>query len=237
MKLAHINLEEAIEFNEEKIISWVIEDSQIFWTFVKELLGQYSGEEGRFVLSKSLKNLKIESETEMIAGPFDISFNSKKITSLVTKRLSKVASENDYIVKFQEISRLTKSYLSDLVWDADLPIKINDIQEDSLIKLADYQFEESNLFYDNLINYIKLILNLNRPKLLVLINLKSYIYDENFDEFLKFLQYEDINVLFIDLLTDKNKLIKCGTKTYFLDNDCCEFVFPCGHKIDAILDD
>ena len=40
MKLAHIALENPIDFKDEKIIAWNIENSQIYYEFVKEIKNQ-----------------------------------------------------------------------------------------------------------------------------------------------------------------------------------------------------
>jgi len=235
MKLAHISIETPIEFNDNKIISWVLENPQTYLSFTKELICQNQGDSGNFVLSNNLKTLKIDSDVEMIVGPFIISLNSKKITTMITKRLTKSVSENDYIVKFQEIAKLAKNFLTDLAMDSDIPIEIGELHEENLIKIADFKVAEAKTFYENLVNYISLILNLFRPKLLVLVDIKSYIPSTDFNDFIKFLEYEDVNVLFVDLLT--NNTNKCNTQTYFMDSDRCEFIYPSGKIIDLTYND
>ena len=66
MKLAHVLLETPIDFKEERFVSWVFEDPQIYWSFVKELIGQTQGELGNFVLSNEMKTLKLETDAQVI---------------------------------------------------------------------------------------------------------------------------------------------------------------------------
>ena len=43
MKLAHIALENQIDFKDDKFVFWDIEDTQIYYEFVKELKNQIDG--------------------------------------------------------------------------------------------------------------------------------------------------------------------------------------------------
>lgn len=230
MKLAHIALENQIDFKDDKIVFWDIEDTQIYYEFVKELKNQIDGEDGNFVLSSNLKSLKLDSNAEIIVGPFDMAFDSKKIASLISKRIVKTAVEDEYFIKFQTIEKSIMEYLRNLIIDADLPVEVGSIEIENLIKASSFKTSESNSFYDNLVNYVSLLLNLSKPKLLILVDIKRYIKPESFTQFLHFLQYEDINVLFIDCFL--RKILNNGARTYFLDKDHCEFEYPIGYNFD-----
>lgn len=231
MKLAHIALENQIDFKDDKIVFWDIEDIQIYYEFVKELKNQIDGEDGKFVLSNNLKSLKLDSNAEIIVGPFDMAFDSKKIANLISKRIVKTAVEDEYFIKFQTIDKSIMEYLRNLIIDADLPVEVGPIEIENLIKASSFKTSESNSFYDNLVNYVSLLLNLSKPKLLILVDIKRYIKPESFTQFLHFLQYEDINVLFIDCFL--RKILNNGARTYFLDKDHCEFEYPIGYNFDC----
>lgn len=231
MKLAHIALENQIDFKDDKIVFWDIEDTQIYYEFVRELKNQIDGEDGNFVLSNNLKSLKLDSSAEIIAGPFDMTFDSKKIANLISKRIVKTAVEDEYFIKFQTIEKSIMEYLRNLIIDADLPVEVGPIEIENLIKASSFKTSESNSFYDNLVNYVSLLLNLSKPKLLILVDIKRYIKPESFTQFLHFLQYEDINVLFVDCFL--RKILNNGARTYFLDKDHCEFEYPIGYNFDC----
>lgn len=231
MKLAHIALENQIDFKDDKIVFWDIEDTQIYYEFVKELKNQIDGEDGNFVLSSNLKSIKLDSNAEIIVGPFDMDFDSKKIANLISKRIVKTAVEDEYFIKFQTIEKSIMEYLRNLIIDADLPVEVGPIEIENLIKASSFKTSESNSFYDNLVNYVSLLLNLSKPKLLILVDIKRYIKPESFTQFLNFLQYEDINVLFVDCFL--RKILNNGARTYFLDKDHCEFEYPIGYNFDC----
>lgn len=235
MKLAHISLENPIDFKDDRIISWVIEDPKIYWVFIKELMSQIQGEIGDFVLSNKEKTLKLESDAQIVVGPFDISFESKKISTLITKKLLKTATEGDYFSKLQEIKNLTSSFLKELISDADLPVSIDDISDDNLIKSVEIKFPENKIFLENLCAYLSLILNLCTPKLLILVDVKRYLNHDELKELIKFLMYEDVDVLFVDLLIQNLSI--CSTRTYFMDSDRCEFELDEGYQIDFLSND
>lgn len=231
MKLAHIALENQIDFKDDKIVFWDIEDTQIYYEFVRELKNQIDGEDGNFVLSNNLKSLKLDSNAEIIVGPFDMAFDSKKIANLISKRIVKTAVEDEYFIKFQTIEKSIMEYLRNLIIDADLPVEVGPIEIENLIKASSFKTSESNPFYDNLVNYVSLLLNLSKPKLLILVDIKRYIKQDFLAEFLNFLQYEDVNVLFIDCCL--NKFSNNSARTYFLDKDHCEFEYPIGYNFDC----
>lgn len=231
MKLAHIALENQIDFKDDKIVFLDIEDTQIYYEFVRELKNQIDGEDGNFVLSNNLKSLKLDSNAEIIVGPFDMAFDSKKIANLISKRIVKTAVEDEYFIKFQTIEKSIMEYLRNLIIDADLPVEVGPIEIENLIKASSFKTSESNSFYDNLVNYVSLLLNLSKPKLLILVDIKRYIKPESFTQFLHFLQYEDINVLFVDCFL--RKILNNGARTYFLDKDHCEFEYPIGYNFDC----
>ena len=231
MRLAHIALENQIDFKDDKIVFWDIEDTQIYYEFVKELKNQIDGEDGNFVLSNNFKSLKLDSNAEIIVGPFDMAFDSKKIANLISKRIVKTAVEDEYFIKFQTIEKSIMEYLRNLIIDADLPVEVGPIEIENLIKASSFKTSESNSFYDNLVNYVSLLLNLSKPKLLILVDIKRYIKQDFLAEFLNFLQYEDVNVLFIDCCL--NKFSNNSARTYFLDKDHCEFEYPIGYNLDC----
>lgn len=231
MKLAHIALENQIDFKDDKIVFWNIEDTQIYYEFVRELKNQIDGEDGNFVLSNNLKSLKLDSNAEIIVGPFDMAFDSKKIANLISKRIVQTAVEDEYFIKFQTIEKSIMEYLRNLIIDADLPVEVGPIEIENLIKASSFKTSESNSFYDNLVNYVSLLLNLSKPKLLILVDIKRYIKQGFFAEFLNFLQYEDVNVLFVDCFL--RKILNNGARTYFLDKDHCEFEYPIGYNFDC----
>ena len=73
------------------------------------------------------------------------------------------------------------------------------------------------------------------PKLLILVDVKRYLNHDELKELIKFLMYEDVDVLFVDLLIQN--LSSCSTRTYFMDSDRCEFEFDDGGKIDFSFND
>lgn len=226
MKLAHVNLENTFIFDDERMISWLIENSQTYYKYVRELVGQVQGEIGNFVLSDKGKTVKIESDVQIINGPFDISFNSKKISTMISKRLLKLAVEGENTLKLDEVSKVLNDYFSELLHELDLPVETEEFQEDSIVKAISVKAKESLIFYENLINYISLVLNLFNPKLLVIVNIKPYVCGDDFEKFMQFLMYEDINVLFVDFFNQEKVLN--FSKTYFLDYDNCEFEYQKG---------
>lgn len=221
MKLVNTDLENIIDFNED-LFSIVIEDSDFLYKFVYELKYQIEGGDGKFVFSKDNREISLEDYAHIICSPFEIDTNSKRIQNLVIKKMLQFAQNDEHLSKFQEIEKEINSYFKDLVEEIDLPIQINTYDYDNLIKSINFSVEQNNSLIENLINYIDCLLQLTKIKLLILVNFKPFLNDEKGNEFIKYISYANLNVLFIDNVEFKGK-IKTN-KTLIIDKDRCEIL-------------
>lgn len=222
MKLAHLNLEHPLDFSNAEIQTLILESPQFFLDFVFELKQQSEGQVGRFVLSSQDKNLDIDDYVEILTSPFEVSLNSKKIQNLITKQLQQVSQMSNFQKQFEDMANQINLYLKDLSSEIDLPIKVGEYSNENLIKNATFTVEQDNSFYENLVNYINCLLELTKVKLLVMVNFKNFITNENSEEFLKFLEYTNLKVLFVESIELQTAF--ATPQTIIIDNDLCEII-------------
>lgn len=74
-------------------------------------------------------------------------------------------------------------------------------------------------YFENLIRYMKIASSVLGTKIMVFVNIRSYLDDEQLEWLLKEVAYQEIQVLLIE-----NQQRDClnGTFCYIIDNDKCE---------------
>ena len=79
------------------------------------------------------------------------------------------------------------------------------------------EIEESLL--EHLIRYIKLVVKLLGVKLIIFVNLRSYLSDRQFMGLIQEIKYQEIKALFIE---NQEKACMEGVMRYSIDRDGCE---------------
>ena len=86
MKLVHPDIKNQIIFSENKVNVLTIENKTFFTEFVSELFSQYSGNEGKFILSEDDKELSIPKTCELILNPINLDINNKQKGQVLDKK-------------------------------------------------------------------------------------------------------------------------------------------------------
>ena len=89
-----------------------------------------------------------------------------------------------------------------------------------LLKAMDVKYEEiEEALLEHLIRYIKLVVELLGVKLIIFVNLRSYLSDLQFRKLIQEIKYQEIKVLFIE---NQEKVCIEGGMRYIIDKDGCE---------------
>lgn len=222
MKLVHPLLDKQIIFVENNINVFVIENRKFMAEFIQEINNQINGFEGRFVLSDSGKELKIDKNIELIIDYFNIDFNNKKIITKLYKIMQEIAMDEEFYLETIEIKNRILKYLYDIEGKIEFDI-FNEEEFDiiSIFKATNVKFEIAELgFTEKFVEYIKMLSNLGEIKIFVLVNLKSFVSDEDLKEIYKYINYNKLNVLLIESI-EANKFFDVE-RIHVIDNDLCE---------------
>lgn len=221
MKLVHADLDSVFSFDKNGVIEWIIESPALFSKYVQELYAQYNGSEGNFILSDNGKELKLVKELELIINPFTLNINDKKILTKLYTELSNLAyMEEMYIQTREAMSNLqnyfmTLEQLSPYILETDMEIKVIDIFKAIGVKPA----VSNGDFFERLIQYIKLSAQIMQKRLVVLVNIRSYITDLQLEQLIETAAYSEILLLLIENCQRdfSNQLFR-----YIIDVDGCE---------------
>lgn len=209
-------MREASAFSE-----WIIESPELFAEYVQELYMQCENDEGRFVLSEEENEINLSKVSEIIMNPLGLELNQKKIINKLYSELVKTSMSEVMYEKTAELTRYIANYIMDLEDNVDYTVQFSDRLDVSiLLKAMDVKYEETEeSLLEHLIRYIKLVVSLLNVRLIILVNIRSYLNDRQFDELIQEIKYQEIKALFIE--NQERGCAKGGVR-YLIDKDGCE---------------
>lgn len=220
MTLAHPELENVIAFIPGRISSAVIENRQFFRKFIMDLYSGISGEEGDAVLYDELKELELSKYAELIDSFPSFSVNSRKMQGKLLSFLERKAVSEDFYLKTSDLLRNIEIYLDELTDDFTAELEYNSVTVQSVLKAANILVrEDGENRLERILDYMELTRELERDKLFIFVNLRSYYLDEELCPFLETVCAKEFSVLLIDNMEYEkfpfeNRLI--------IDADLCE---------------
>lgn len=221
MKLVCADWERQILLDSQRITEWIVESPDLFSQIVQQLPQQINGGSAGFVLSDSEKELDLSKCAEMIINPFAIDFNDKKIQKKLYAELLEISKGEELYLTTQEILNSLNNYFLQLESISGYELE-TDVEVDMLalfkamgIQVQDYAAD----FFETLIQYIKVMADLMKKKLIIFVNIRSYLNDIQIEQVSEIAVYNEIAILFIEnIQRDFSK----QRKYYIIDKDGCE---------------
>lgn len=223
MKLVKSDFMTPFNLYDDKLNLLVIENKNIFYSFVKELYDLIQGKTNDIVLSKDNVPVKFSSFADLITQfiPFDI--NDRKIINKLYDKINKASLEAELITETYNIEMNIQSYIVNLCDSFDFALEFDkNLDIKALLKAVNLKFSENyNSLSEKLIDYMINIRELDGDKLFVFVNLSAYISDDDLQLFLE----TAVNHRFYMLLIENNDDIKTknvSVNKRIIDNDLCE---------------
>ena len=221
MKLVCADWERQILLDSQRITEWIVESPDLFSQIVQQLQQQINGGSAGFVLSDSEKELDLSKCAEMIINPFAIDFNDKKIQKKLYAELLEISKGEELYLTTQEILNSLNNYVLQLESISGYELE-TDVEVDMLalfkamgIQVQDYAAD----FFETLIQYIKVMADLMKKKLIIFVNIRSYLNDIQIEQVSEIAVYNEIAILFIEnIQRDFSK----QRRYYIIDKDGCE---------------
>lgn len=198
MKLVNSKYNLDIEFEENISNTLVLENKQHMIDVIQNLILQLKGDEGDFVLSAE-KNVKFDKVVEFIANPFEIDFNNKKIVTKLFEQLIAVASE--CVEEYNFINGKIVGTLDDICSKIEYyNVEYNlEYEWKSIFKLYNVRIVENyNSLCEKIEEYVKVLADILHIKLLIFLNIKEYLTEEEIDNLQKICFYKKIFLLLIE---------------------------------------
>lgn len=200
MKIKINYLENILEINEEKILSIEIENKSYFYRLVSNIYSIINSEvvEDITFYDQNNNELNISNKIKIFVNFFNFEFDSKKYTNDINKYIINEMDENDKTILLKSYNKLIENFLK-ILNKSDLPLQIlEEITIDNIIKNLKLTINSKNTLLDNLLLLIELEKILKTNNLLVFINLKQYLTNQELIELYKYAIYNRIKILLID---------------------------------------
>lgn len=221
MKLVHSELSGELLKDKTIFTEWIIESPELFARYLQELYGQYAKCEGKFVLSQDIKELDISKYVEIITDPFAVDLNGRKIIDKLYTELNELSKTEMMYTKTLQLAQHIQEYLLDLESNTNHILQFNsEIDITGLLKTMDVKIEDyTEKFFERLVCYIKNVIGVLSVKVFVFINLRSYLTDNQMEELIQEITYQEVHALFIE--NQERTCLKGGIR-YIIDKDGCE---------------
>lgn len=200
MKLSIKYIDNNIDFDNSYINCLEIENKNYFYKIVNDINSISNGNilEDVIFSDDEYKELNLSNKINMVFDYFNFDFNSKKIISIINKKINDNISVEDKENLSKLYNKIRKIYLP-ILNDMDLNIDINnDFDLDSIIKLLNVSIKQKDNLLDNLFLLVDIEKELSINKIIVFINLKQYLNNNELIELYKYLLYNNVVVLLID---------------------------------------
>lgn len=210
-----------LQFDSGYVNELIIENKKMFFSLVNDLFAQSDGESGGCVLSISERPVDISKYADITVqfAPFQI--NRKSLLTKLYSALEKRAVQAENYIKSEEMLSEIEKYI--LYLGEELPFEINcqKLSITSIIKAVAPEIDEADKSpLERIFSYMELVRELDRDRLFIMINMRSYFSDEDMEIFIESVCLHDFKVLLIESIS--SPLLK-NVKRYTVDEDLCEF--------------
>ena len=196
----------------------VVENQEYFSILLENLYRQSIGE-GKFIFSEGDKILSLEKQAEIIWNPFSIDMNNKKILGKLYHELQTISLEESYDAIGNLNAEIIR-YLDAISEKVAYPIRFGmDLNLMDLYKLYGVQLEtDGSSTLEKLMDYIKIMSSLCGIHMMIFINLKDYLPENQIKELYKTAFYYKMNLLLIEAHQRESLPNEC---TQLIDQEFC----------------
>ncbi|MCM1043367.1 MAG: type II-A CRISPR-associated protein Csn2 [Corallococcus sp.] len=223
MKFINYNLENAIDFEKSAVWSLVCENPRHFAEFTQDFYRQTRGQQGKWKLYDGSRELDVSKNVIYVADYHELAINNKKSAAILQDNVKTLAFDEKHLIQTNEILTNIAKYFINLTQDIDYPITVKDVDVSQLLKSVNIAYlEEYDNLFEKLIDYVTLLSRLTVVKVVIFVNLRSYLMLEDIELLFHHCRTQDICVLCIESCY-KQKLAFEALLCF--DEDLCEF-FP-----------
>lgn len=217
-------LDNDISVSDEYIRILEIESKEYFYRVINDFNNIQNGNvlEDLYIYNSDLSEINLSNKLNLVIDYFNMDFNKKSNLLKLNKYIESRVLEKEKLLLSDLYKKIYKLF-SNIVEEIELPIIIDDSYSVSdFIKLLEFKISNKNNLLDNLFLLIDVTKTFNLDKLLVFVNLKQYLSDEDLIEFYKYVIYHNCDVLLIENVLYK-KLIEYEKKL-IIDCDLVEYI-------------
>lgn len=221
MNFAHPQLDNVLNIGSSVVSTLVIENPKFFHTLLRDMDEQISGGSGSAVISENNRILPFDSHAEIIDSFLHFRLGRKPLLTKLINRLETTATNEENYLRTAELTSELEKYIIELSQDLPCSIYCSKIGFDGILRAVGVDIAddcESDL--ERLLDYMELTRELDRERLFILVNLRSFYTDAEVEAFFASVLAHELLILPIDCVSRarlKNE------RRITVDDDLCEF--------------
>lgn len=211
----------SFELKSEAINTLLIENRELFISFIKQLHIEMSTEEGKIILQDDLKELSFKKYAELIIDPFTLDPNNAKNLKKLYEKIIDNSSNEELYEKRLVFENVLKDYIEEIVFSSDYELIYDSLDYQNIFKAVNLHIDtETKNLASMIIDYMRISSDLSGTKLFIFVNLDNFLTDEDLIELQNFISYNNIIVFCLQNQL-KRKLVE-NENLRIIDEDLCE---------------
>lgn len=220
MKFIHPEIETVIDTENGCYNTLVIEEQAFFTRLLLDLQQQLQGAEGQSVLSVDNTPIPIGKNAMVVDAfvPFDL--NRKQLLNRLVSVLAQRANAPENMEKTAAILSNVELWLDEVAMDLSCDIIFEGLSSAALIKASSPEIRgNTDSVAEMVLDLIELVEELDRPRLFFLVNMRSYVTDQEMEAFLQSVLSHGYHVIGIE---SSSRPYLSLEKRVTIDADLCE---------------
>lgn len=219
MKMLLNNYENDVVFGNTYINTLEILNKKAFYQFLKDI--NNLNDQDNILFFDNNEPINMDNKIFIIYNFINFDFNTKKITANILNIINNNMDEKDKD-KINNLYNKLKDIYTHLLDNIDINLEIQEeFKIEDISKLMKPKINTKNNLLENILLLIDIESELNLDKLVVFVNLKSYLENEELIELYKYSLYKDIKILLVD---NHNYSTNNIEKKLQIDEDLIEFM-------------
>lgn len=221
MKFVYPDINVVFDTETDKVNTLIIENQRLLTGLLSDLTMQLEGLEGKTVISDADIVVPTAKSAELLTCFFPFEINKKPLLTKATTMLVSQALDNDF-ERIREIIAELEAFLFKQTLGLAGDFSFQKIALESIVKSAGMRFEEEyESLGEKLINYFELVYEYDKKKLFILLNLRSFIDDEEAERFFDTIINHRYHVLMVE---SSEHIHLHNERCYIIDKDLCEIL-------------
>ena len=221
MKLIYKDMGHIISWSGGYVCELIVENKNLFFEMVRNLTVQSEGENGDFILSVKDKPVEFSryAEVNVQFAPFIV--NRKSLLTRLCGKLEKNALSAEFYVKATDLLCELEKLVFQISEELPFEIRCKNLTVGNIIRAVAPEIEEEDKnAVEKIFEYMELVRELDRDRLFVMVNMRSYFDDCDMEKFAESVCLHDFKVLLLENCSFQK--LK-HTRRYTVDSDLCEF--------------
>ena len=220
MKLWLEGLQQPLLTDGEGVTTLVIENQAFMMRVLSDIYAQTQGETGSAVLSSNGKIIDINNGLDLLTDFVAFDGNRKGLLTKILHVLEKTANDEVYFQRTHKLLADLECYLNDLAMEQEVDLAYEKLSLNNLLKSVGVRvIIDYTKLVERLFAYMDLVRRFEGEKLFLLVNLRSFVSNEDMELFMQTVVAHGLQVLLVD--NQAYPLLPLERRR-IIDTDLCE---------------